>query len=52
LINTIEICASIAESEGFTVHEIREARHLKTSPQQKEKIGSLLEAVIVLEKRI
>lgn len=50
LINTLEICASIAEEEGYTVREIRKARNLKTSPQQKESIGSLLEGVIVLEK--
>lgn len=50
LINTLEICASIAEDEGFKVIEIREARKLKTSPQQKEKIGNLLEGVIVLQK--
>lgn len=50
LINTLEICASIAEREGFTVIEIRDARELKTSPQQKEVIGKLLEGVIVLEK--
>lgn len=51
LINTLEICASIAEQEGFTVMEIRDARKLKTSPQQQEKVGKLLEGVIVLEKR-
>lgn len=50
LIDTLEICASIAEEEGFKVLEIRDARHLKTSPQQKEKIGKLLEGVVVLEK--
>ena len=50
LINTLEICASIAEQEGFKVLEIRKARNLKTSPQQKEKIGKLLEGVVVLEK--
>lgn len=50
LVNTLEICASIAEDEGYHVLEIRKARYLKTSPQQKEKIGSLLEGVIVLEK--
>lgn len=50
LIDTLEICASIAESKGFKVVEIRKARYLKTSPQQKEKIGQLLEGVIVLEK--
>lgn len=50
LVNTLEICASIAETEGYTVKEIRKARNLKTSPQQKESIKSLLEGVIVLEK--
>lgn len=51
LINTLEICASIAEQEGFYVIEIRDARKLKTSPQQQKKVGKLLEGVIVLEKR-
>lgn len=50
LIDTLEICASIAENEGFNVVEIRDARKLKTSPQQKEKIDKLLEGVIVLER--
>lgn len=50
LINTLEICASIAENIGYKVIEIRKARNLKTSPQQKEAIGELLEGVIVLEK--
>lgn len=50
LINTLDICASIAENEGFKVLEIRDARKLKTSPQQKEKIDKLLEGVIVLER--
>lgn len=50
LINTLEICASIAEGEGYTVKEIRKARNLKTSPQQKDIIKSLLEGVIILEK--
>jgi DNA modification methylase len=50
LINTLEICASIAEQVGFTIIEIREARYLKTSPQQKVTIKSLLEGVIVLNK--
>lgn len=50
LVNTLEICASIAEDEGYTVVEIRKARNLKTSPQQKETVGSLLEGVIVLIK--
>lgn len=51
LINTLEICASIAEQEGFSVIEIRDARKLKTSPQQQKKVEKLLEGVIVLEKR-
>lgn len=50
LIDTLEICASIAENSGFKVIEIRDARKLKTSPQQKEKIDKLLEGVIVLER--
>lgn len=50
LINTLEICAEIAENIGFTVVEIRKARYINPSPQQKEKIGKLLEGVLVLEK--
>lgn len=50
LINTLEICASIAEQEGFNVVEIRKARYLNPSPQQKDAVGQLLEGVIVLEK--
>lgn len=50
LINTLEICASIAENVGFRVIEIRKARLLKTSPQQKEDVDKLLEGVIVLQK--
>lgn len=50
LINTLEICSEIAENIGFEVVEIRKARYLNPSPQQKEKIGKLLEGVIVLEK--
>lgn len=50
LINTLEICSEIAESIGFQIIEIRKARYLSPSPQQKEKIGKLLEGVIVLEK--
>ncbi|CYV89186.1 TPA: DNA adenine methylase [Streptococcus suis 92-1400] len=50
LINTLEICSEIAENIGFKVIEIREARYLNTSPQQKEKVGKLLEGVLVLEK--
>ncbi len=50
LINTLEICASIAEQEGFKVIEIRKARYLNTSPQQQKEIGKLLEGVLVLER--
>ena len=50
LIDTIDICAEIATNEGFKVIEIREARKLKTSPQQRDKIKNLLEGVIVIEK--
>ena len=50
LINTLEICSEIAENIGFEVVEIRKARYLNPSPQQKEKIDKLLEGVIVLEK--
>lgn len=50
LIDTLEICASIAEDEGFRVIEIRDARKLKTSPQQQKQVGKLLEGVIVLAK--
>ena len=49
-VNTIDICASIAEEVGFSVQEIRKARYLKTSPQQKKYVDKLLEGVIVLEK--
>lgn len=50
-IKTLDICASIAEDIGFSVQEIRKARYLKTSPQQKEHVDKLLEGVIVLEKK-
>lgn len=43
-----EIVCAIAESHGFKVIEIREARQLKTSTQQKESIKSLRESVIVI----
>jgi hypothetical protein len=49
-INSIEICASIAEKNRFLIKEIRKARYLKTSPQQKDIIGKLLEGVIVMER--
>lgn len=50
LINTLEICSSIAEEIGFTILEIRKARYLNTSPQQKEKVEKLLEGVILMQK--
>ena len=50
MINTLEICAEIAESERFKVIEIRKARKLKPSPQQKDQIENLLEGVILMEK--
>lgn len=43
-----EIVCAIAESHGFTVNEIREARQLRPSSQQKDQIKSLRESVIVL----
>lgn len=43
-----EIVSSIAESYGFTINEIREARRLKSSAQQKQQIKSLRESVIVM----
>lgn len=49
-IDTLEICASIAENLGFSIEEIRKARYLKTSPQQKKTVGKLLEGVIVMER--
>ena len=50
-IKTLDICASIAENIGFSVNEIRKARYLKTSPQQKNYVDRLLEGVIVMEKK-
>lgn len=49
-INTLEICASIAEQVGFQIIEIRKARYLKASPQQQNVVGKLLEGVLVLMK--
>ncbi len=50
LVDTIEITCDIAEKVGLKVVEIRKARMLKTSPQQREYVNNLLEAVIVIEK--
>lgn len=43
-----EIISEIAENKGFKVKEIRQARMLKPSVQQKEKIKGLRESVIVM----
>lgn len=43
-----EIVSAIAETHGFAINEIREARQLKPSSQQKETIKSLRESVIVM----
>ncbi len=43
------ILAEIAENNGFEVEEIRIARYLKPSSQQKDLIDSLRETVIVLK---
>lgn len=43
-----EIICAIAEKHGFKVNEIREARQLMPSIQQKDQIKSLRESVIVL----
>jgi DNA modification methylase len=47
-----EIVSAIAETHGFKVNEIREARQLKTSSQQKDSIKSLRESVIVMTSPI
>lgn len=49
-INTDEIIAEIAELNGFKVNEIRVARHIPPSSQQKETIDYLRESVIVLTR--
>ncbi|WP_052676013.1 hypothetical protein [Paenibacillus sp. IHBB 10380] len=49
-IKTDQIVAEIAQNNGFRVLEIRKARKIKPSVQQKEQIPYLLEVVIVLIK--
>ncbi|MEW9984243.1 hypothetical protein AB2T69_19310 [Clostridium butyricum] len=49
-IKTDEIIACISKQNGFKVKEIREARLLNSSSQQKNKIGHLRESVIVIQK--
>lgn len=44
-----EIVAEIAEMTGFRVQEIRKARDLKTSGQQKDTVKSLQESVLVIK---
>jgi len=46
-----EIVCSIAEENNLKVIELREARQLKPSSQQKDIIKSLRESVIVLRKQ-
>ena len=43
------IIGDIAEGCGFKVREIRKARDLKTSHQQRELIGLLRESVLVID---
>lgn len=50
LIEVDKIIAEIAILNGLKVEEIRIARSLKTSGQQKEQIGQLRESVIVIKK--
>ena len=42
------IVSDIAEAQGFEVQEIRKARDLKTSPQQKGKVEKLRESIIII----
>lgn len=42
------IVSDIAEAQGFEVQEIRKARDLKTSPQQKGKLEKLRESIIII----
>lgn len=49
-IKTDEIIAEIAEKNGFNVVEIREARLINSSSQQKDKVGYLRESVIIIQK--
>lgn len=50
LIEVDKIIAEIAIANGLQVEEIRVARYLKTSGQQKELIDKLRESVIVIKK--
>lgn len=44
-----EIVCKIAENNGFQIEEIREARRINTSSQQKEIVDGLRESVIVIK---
>lgn len=44
-----EVVCELAEANGFSVQEIRKARDLKTSGQQKDSVKSLQESVIVIK---
>ena len=46
------ILAGLAEQNGFEIEEIRKARDLKPSSQQKDLIDSLRETVIVMRKAV
>lgn len=50
-IKTDEIVSKIAENNGFIIEEIRKARKIKPSSQQKNKIDHLIESVIVMKKK-
>lgn len=50
-IRTDEIVSEIAENNEFIVEEIREARKINPSSQQKKEIGKLIESVIVMKKK-
>ncbi len=47
-----KIIAEIAENNGFKVVEIREARRMKPSSQQRKKFDYLIESVIVMKKEL
>jgi DNA modification methylase len=50
-IETDKIIATIASNHGFQVQEIRKARKINPSSQQKDRIPFLLEVVIVMTKK-
>ncbi|AEV29064.1 DNA methylase [Sphaerochaeta pleomorpha str. Grapes] len=46
-----EIIAELAELSGFAISEIRIARNMKSSGQQKNSVTHLVESVIVMQKK-